>query len=1074
MNQQRRVVTVLFADVVGSTGMGEKLDPEDLRGLLTRYYAIAREVIEEYGGTIEKFIGDAVMAMFGVPRAHDDDVRRALSAALDLRARVRADARLATRLPIRIGINTGEVASGIDETTGQELVTGDAINVAARIQQSATEWSIVVGDRTAAAARGEFSFGPLTSLEARGRSALVETRELLGPRTPGLDTTSFVGRETDLLQLDLVARRVFEEGQPWAVNVVAPPGAGKTRLLGEFLARLPSTPGSVVVAHAHCLPYGQRLSYWALRPLLADLVGIRQDADAEALLSGTQHWLEETGGTDDPRRTAEVLVATVGASAASPPDETELYAAWRTLVERAAHRAPLVLALEDLHWASDSLLDLLDQAIQPRRDVPALLFAVARPELLERRPTWGAGRRNQTTIDLTPLDDESMAAIVRELLPEASAATVEDIVDRAEGNPFFAIEMSRAILERRESTSVTGGLGNVLPDTVQATIQSRIDLLGPVDREVLQAGAVFGRSFPAGGVAAITATSLGDVRASIDRLVDRDLITIGEDTEAHPRHILIRDVAYGGLSRVARARLHAAVGQWLASVAATVEEQSERAELIAFHYREAATLLSAIDDPPAELPAVRRDAVSWLRRAAERAMGAAASSEAATHLEAAIELAGSLELPALYEQLGDTNLRGDLMADAYRRSFELARENGLDADAQLRSVSKLLMQYTRNQGAVAVRPTLDDIHRLRDDGRALIPHASDQEAIARFLIAEAFLPFWAPGAGDPTEAVDAARLGLSIAERLDDATLTSAALDALTALADTWAEANQHALRRLTFEERLPLAERLDAHAVGAWTAAMLGRLDEAASLAESGLAVVQPGQAPTFALHIAVWRAYALRLRGRWEELEHVGAQALELWAATGREAAGFAIRGFIDCLLVARARRDTEAAARYQSTVADILDRFPLDHPTRRLTVFLDPSGATAAGYLADHDVVLGELGVLGRGDYAERAIAICSDHGWRLPEKELTALRDEARRRGAVLLEAQLLRAIGLATGDAGALRSALTTYEACAAAPYVARTKIELGRLTADDALVQSGKAELETLGDLEQLGRADAR
>ena len=283
MSEERRLVTILFADVSGSTALGETLDPEDLRALLTRYYAIARDVVAEYGGTIEKFIGDAVMAVFGLPTAHGDDAERALGAALDLRDRVRDDPRLGDRLPIRLGVASGDIVARRDAAAGEDfLITGDAVNVAARLQQGADPWAIQVTDRTARAARG-FKFGPLAELDAKGKSRPVPSRALLGRGRSERARLPMIGRDADLAQLELVARRVFTERRPFLVTVVAPAGTGKTRLVEALLDRLPELGPAGTVATAQCLPYGQRLTYWPLRAVLHHLVGTDDDVSPAEL-----------------------------------------------------------------------------------------------------------------------------------------------------------------------------------------------------------------------------------------------------------------------------------------------------------------------------------------------------------------------------------------------------------------------------------------------------------------------------------------------------------------------------------------------------------------------------------------------------------------------------------------------------------------------------------------------------------------------------------------------------------------------------------------------------------------------
>src|SRR3954452_1554304 len=295
MSAQRRIVTILFADVVGSTAMGEDLDPEDLGLLLTNYYRTAREVIETYGGTVEKFVGDAVMAVFGVPRAHDDDAQRAITAALELRQRVRTDPRLGERLPIRIGINTGEVATRAGDGDGEAFIAGDAVNVAARLQQQAEPWSILVGDRTASAAAASFSFGPLVEVAPRGRNALVSAREVFSERAVSPPPTPFVGRDSDLDQLRLLMRRAVSERRPWLATIVAPPGTGKTRLLNEFLAAISASSEPPLVVVARCVPYGEQLAYQPLRPVIDGIVGLRADAPADEVLPGIRAWLADAG-----------------------------------------------------------------------------------------------------------------------------------------------------------------------------------------------------------------------------------------------------------------------------------------------------------------------------------------------------------------------------------------------------------------------------------------------------------------------------------------------------------------------------------------------------------------------------------------------------------------------------------------------------------------------------------------------------------------------------------------------------------------------------------------------------------
>jgi class 3 adenylate cyclase len=1065
MSPQRRVVTVLFADVVGSTGMAEQLDPEDLQQLLAGYYRIAREVIEAFGGTIEKFVGDAVMAVFGAPTAHGDDARRAIAAGLELRERVRTDPRLGDRLPIRIGINTGEVASGVGDGDGQTFVAGDAVNVAARLQQQAEPWSVLVGERTAAAAADAFAFGPLLDVTARGRTVQVSAREVLAERQSPPAPTPFVGRESDLEELQLFARRAFVERRPWLVTIVAPPGSGKTRLLNEFLDALGAGSVRPLVVVARCLPYGERLTYQPLRQVANGIIGADDDVPGEELLGRLRAWLSEVG-VNQPGRTAELLAATVGAAGTPLPIQpAELFSAWRGFIEAAARRRPLVLAIEDLHWSSDSLLELLEFALQPKSDVPALLVAVTRPELFDRRATWSAGRHNRSTIELAPLAAGSIERIVRHLLPEASSDAVASVVARAEGNPFFALEIARSLVERPTADK--------LPDTVQATIQARLDHLQPTDRRVIEAGAIFGRSFDAAGVAALSGMAEPAIRESIDRLIDRGLVSVGERDEFSTSHVLIRDVAYGGLPRAQRAVLHRAAADWLEG---NTRPEEMPAELIAVHYREAATIAAVLADKPPELQHVREQAVRWLLRAAERALSAAASADAIDHLQAAVALAVADELPVLYERMGDAGPNPQAALLAYGRALEHSQAIGASVDDRLRLLSKLLLLHTRSQGGVVERLDPATMADLIAQGTELEREATDDLAVARFLVAQAFVPFWMGGqaaASERASARAAAQRGLAIAAKIGDADLRSAALDALGSLAETWPDALKHSRERLSFADQLDLAERVDAHAVAAWAASITGELSEAEQITKAGMELLEVGPVPSYALHLAVWRIYALRLLGRWDELEPVGRQAIEIWEATGRSAAGYATRGFADLLEVCRARGDDAGANRYASVLEAIYGQFPVGPGLRRNEALVRPRIEVMAGYLRDVDAITPHAQVYGQIDGYERVLSRFLDEGGRPDPAAWQPVVDVSLHKGCRIMAAQSLRAVGLASSSADQLDAALELAVGATAAPLAARLKIELGGLRGDAALAENGLTALRELGDVEHLGRVGA-
>ena len=1070
MTEERRLVTILFADVRGSTALGESLDPEDLRALLSRYYGIAREVVADYGGTIEKFIGDAVMAVFGLPVAHGDDAERALGAAMDLRDRVRDDPRLGERLPIRLGVASGEVVARRDAAEDQDfLITGDAVNVAARLQQGGDAWSITVADRTATSAGG-FRFGPAVGVDAKGKAVAIAARSLLGRAARARRRLPMIGRDADLMQLELVARRAFTERRPFLVSIVAPAGTGKTRLLEALVDRLPDLAGNATVALAQCLPYGQRLTYWPLRAVLHRLTGTTDDTAPDALRSITEAWLRDRGVLD-ATAVAGQLLATVGAADLEVVDRTLLFGAWRTALEAAASDGPIALVLEDLHWSSDSLLDLIDSIVQPRGELPILIVALARPELLERRPTWSGGRRNALSLALDPLSAPDVATLVEHLVEGASPHVIEAVVERADGNPFYAGEIARTLVEQvgpsLDPAAVREALFR-LPDTVQATVLARLDLLDPADRRMLQVGAVFGRSFLPRGVAAVEPSLEATIDEITERLLDRDLVRPASQGELAFRHILIREVAYGMLPRAERARLHAAAATWL-SARATGQEDAY-AELIAVHAREAATLATALglDDAGA----MRAAAVDRLVAAAESALAAGANVESLRHLRAALEFATPDRHLDLYERMGDTIVHGDTNIEYLRAALDLARSSDAPPERILRILGGILLFHTRWQGSVAGRPSEAELMKLFEEGRALLTPTTDESVRARFLVVETFLPFWisaegrTPSVAEFDRGLASGRAALDVGQRLGDAVLMSTALDGIGSIAQLrgdYGELHATSIQRLALGERLPIAERIDAACMVAWCGMATGDLAGAEAVAGAAFAMLQPGQAENWSLHLSSWRTLIAAASGDWDVALASANRAHALWVELDRVPAGYSMRGFVAALDIARARHDIEGATRWREVVEDINSHFRTS--TRRRLQAAHTAGDTSAIVTA---LQTSEYGALS-DDVLERALGFALDRDVRLDDALLARL-EKAAFPGARLVIAQINRAKGLAHRDAAPLRAALATFEQSGARPSAARVRCELGRLTDDGALVETGLRELREIGDLDQLDR----
>lgn len=538
VREVRKVVTVLFCDLTGSTALGERTDPEALRALMNRYYESARAVLERHGGTVEKFVGDAVMAVFGIPVATEDDALRAVRAAVELRDLVHG-----LELEARIGINTGEVVAGVGDT----LVTGDAVNVAARLEQAAGAGEVLLGDATMRLVRDAVETEPL-SLSVRGKTAPVITHRLLT-----LDPTAagrardlerpMVGRHRERDRLHADYADAAETRTCRLFTLIGPAGVGKSRLVADFLEHV---DGSARIARARALSYGEGITYWPLVEILVQL-----DLDPEQALR------------------------------ASPAD-TQL--ATRELLERVAEEKPLVLVLDDLQWAEPPLLDLIEHVADWSRETPIFLLCVARPELLDVRPGWGGGKLNATSVLLEPLGAIESAALVDDLLADLDldAGVRGRILETAEGNPLFLEELVALAREARGSVDV--------PPTIQAVLQARLDGLDEHERSVIETGSVEGKVFHRGAVTALARDDLReDVPGRLLSLVRKELVRpdrtqIAGDDAYRFRHLLIRDTAYEALAKATRAELHERFADWLE----THGELLELDEILGYHLEQAA------------------------------------------------------------------------------------------------------------------------------------------------------------------------------------------------------------------------------------------------------------------------------------------------------------------------------------------------------------------------------------------------------------------------------------------------------------------------------------------------------
>jgi class 3 adenylate cyclase/tetratricopeptide (TPR) repeat protein len=1057
MPEERRVVTILFADVMGSTALGESSDPEDVRAVLGRYYAIAREVIGAHGGTLEKFIGDAVMAVFGLPQAHGDDAERALSAALGLREGVARDPATAG-LALRIGVNTGEVVATREAGAGDFLVTGDPVNVAARLQQSAEPGAILVGDRTCRAAMSAYRFGETQHLSVKGKrepiagAVLLERAERRTPRTP------FLGREHDLAQLDLVAKRAFSEKRPQLVTITAPAGTGKSRLVDEFVSRLDHT--DLTVATAQCLPYGSAVTFLPLRGLARGLLGV--DADTALTAPLRDAFVAGGYGEQDAHRLAGLIAATLGdANESERADRDEIFNAWRLLVEALAGRGPLLIIFEDLHWASDTLLDLVEHVTGSRAGTPLVMVALARPELLDRRPLWGGGRRNFSSIALEPLsadDTRRLVAVMTEGMPGPIA---QRIAERAGGNPFFAGELVRAFEDRRRAGQSDDEIR--LPDTVHATVLARIDALPGPERTVLEYAAVAGRTARSAAVRALLPEmDAGLVDASLATLVEREMLLAQGAGSFTFRHIVIREVAYATLARTARVGAHLRLASWLEDDGTA--RGDELAELIAYHYRQAIAL-----SPGGRLPEGLRieTVVKAFEQAARAAWNGGAFVEAAHQLREAIRLAPLAEHLRLYELLGDVMRFGDDSVNGYEEAFQRWRSTP-DADARTgaRIRIKQLGVYARWQGSITRTLGAGEFDALVTEAADLLQRAPDASLQAKLALCRAFRAS-VGGTVEPSELrrligeAEGARRFFADRGEIE---AVSEALDAIGSLQRDLGEpetAIESTKERLAMSDRLGTLERADAWNMVSWDLTVLCRFEETVRTFDQAMATLRPGEAESMFSHLASWAGYSAMQSGDWDRATTLCDFLIACREQSGPSVGRFTTPGWIGGLHVAAARQDTTMLARYRSMFATIADpaSLPAGNGSRLLYEAMledDP--------LKAHASLAAESGARERRVEAIRLLVFTFRE--RIEEGEMARFEAQVLK-SPPLIDAliQLGRAMN---GDAAAIRAAIDVLDGLTARADAARTAALLALRTHTASDRADAERRLAALGDRQYL------
>jgi class 3 adenylate cyclase len=992
---ERKLATLLFADLVGSTALGDKLDPEHARDLLERFYDAMEAEIALGGGTVEKFIGDAVVAVFGAPAAQEDHAERALQTALWMLERLHG--LFGDRLALRIGVNSGEVVVGRPRE-GSSFATGDAVNVAARLEQAAAPGQVLVGERTAALVGDAFELGEPTTVEAKGKQGGVAARELcrmVAPRRPrgghGLAPT-FVGRARELDWL----QQVSATDEPRFALVVGEPGVGKTALVRELRERLPR---GTTFRLGRCLSYGRSVTYSPLADVLRQELGLREEDPP----------LEQIAGN-------EILGLTLGLDVAGDLEPRAavlaLQDAWVRLASDIGARGPAVLVLEDLHWASEPLIELLARVLSGATG-PLLILGTTRP--------GRAGLPAGETLILEPLgDDEAGELVDRALGAPLDAEARELVVRHADGNPFFLEEVLSDLLDRRLLTQRQGGWSLdagalAIPDSIQGVLAARIDLLEPAAKDALLAAAVIGRSFSAAGLAALLGSA-----AEVRTLVERGFVRPTEP-ELVFKHALTREVAYGALPKAERARRHAAYADWLQG-----EDASDgRAGKLAYHYAEAvdpeiADL--AWRDRDEDAARLRASALRWLRRAAELALARFDLDDALGLLERAAEL--TPDDVALWHSIARVNalkFDGSAFWESMQRTLELtaddAERGALYAELSLESTMRGAMWKVAPDWAIV----------LGWIGQALEHSRPGSRHYAYGLVGKAMLE----------DDIAAAEHAIAIAERLDDVELLSFGLSAHSGNAQytaDFATASELALRRLELARRITDPDHLALIHWGSATAELgLGRLEDAE-------------------LHALRHEAIAARLTSHHEV--HAIGNLVTLDEAAGRWDRLYERMERSERAVAANA--DTPCVYNPRNLLAGAVAcaALGLDDEARRLEAeesalgfegyefWLDPLRARLALIRGDLDRV--EALLDGSEKWSWQVYNFVSSIATRLDAfvavgRAGEAVEDAERYAiSATYLEPFALRALGIARGDPGLVAQALKRFEEMGLEWYAAQT------------------------------------
>ena len=882
---ERRLVSVLFADLVGFTPLSERRDAEEVRDLLSRYFETCRRIVDRYGGTVEKFIGDAVMAVWGSPVAREDDAERAVRAAIELVAAVPGLGGAEDGLRARAGVLTGEAAV----TPGAEaegMVVGDLVNTASRLQSVADPGTVVVGDSTRRATEASVAYEDFGVRELKGKSEPIQTWRAVAVtagrkgflKAAGLEAP-FVGRDREFRLLKDLFHATSEEGRPHLVSVIGVAGIGKSRLSWEFEKYIDGLVETVLWHRGRCLSYGDGVTYWALGEMVKRRAGIAEEEEPASAASKLRATIERYVPDPEERRFVEPRLAhLLGLEEHSSSDRIDLFSGWRLFFERMSRQNPIVMVFEDLQWADAAMLDFISYLLDWSKDHPVFVVALARPEFLERRPGWGSGTRAHTSVFLEPLSDDAMDDLLRGLVPGLPEDLRKQIRERAEGVPLYAVETVRMLIDKGllvrsgEQYRPSGPITSLdVPETLHALIAARLDGLPSAHRHLLQTASVLGKTFTPAGLEAISGAAQEEVGDALAALTRKEFLVVQADPRS-PEHgqygfvqAMMKTVAYETLSRKDRKVLHLAAAQYLQD--SWGGDEDEIVEVVASHYLDAYNAAPEAQDAAA----IRGKAKDQLVRAGQRASALAATEEAQRYFDRATELTDDeAERAGLQERAGQTAwIMGHQQEAVDRYESAIAAFTRAGEGHHAARVSARIAEIVWADGRI------EEATKRLEEAFAVLETEEPDEDVAAVAAQIGRLKFFQ---GDLEDALKKCDFALRIAEARFLPEVISMALNTKSLAMEAWTRPEEalglrkHALE-LALEHDLTAAA-LRAYFNLSYSYTLRGELAKSADHDARGLALARRLGNRNFEWSFLGHQAYASFFRGEWDEVVRLSTE--------------------------------------------------------------------------------------------------------------------------------------------------------------------------------------------------------